>query len=415
MKKNRIDWKNRIIEHGEMPAAQYNAHELNARRHPDYQREALVGSLNEVGWVAPVIVSSRTGKLLDGHARVEETIARDRNALIPFVRVDVTEEEEKLILATFDPITNQAIYDKDALDALLRDIQTSETGLLSLLADLAAQNELSIAVDDEDELPGDGGDDFEAMPDEEQTRVQSGDLWRCGRNLVLCGDSTRSTDVKRLFADGWGTNCIMVTDPPYGVEYDPSWRVEQGLASGNTKKLGKVTNDDRADWTETWQLFRGDVAYVYHAALHSTVVRESLENSGFLVRAQIIWAKSRLIMGRGDYHWKHEPCWYVVREGKPSRRNDDRTQTTVWEIDERDDGGHGHGTQKPVECMLRPIRNHQCDMVYDPFGGSGTTLIAAERARKPARLIEIEPKYVDIILTRWEAETGKTPELIERL
>jgi ParB-like chromosome segregation protein Spo0J len=161
MKKSKpIDWKNRIIEHGEMPAARYNAHELNARRHPDHQREALVGSLNEVGWVAPVIVSARTGKLLDGHARVEEAMARDRNALVPFVRVDVSEAEEKLILATFDPITNQALYDKDALDALLRDIQTSETGLLSLLADLAAQNDLSLA-DDEPE-PSGGGDDFEA-------------------------------------------------------------------------------------------------------------------------------------------------------------------------------------------------------------------------------------------------------------
>ena len=413
MKKSKpIDWKNRIIEHGEMPAARYNAHELNARRHPDHQREALVGSLNEVGWVAPVIVSARTGKLLDGHARVEEAMARDRNALVPFVRVDVSEAEERLILATFDPITNQALYDKDALDALLRDIQTSETGLLSLLADLAAQNDLSLA-DDEPE-PSGGGDDFEAIPDEEQTRVQSGDLWRCGQHLLLCGDSTRSTDVRRLFADGWGEYSIMVTDPPYGVEYDASWRVERGLSS-NTNKMGKVTNDDRADWTETWQLFRGNIAYVYHAGAMASIVQSSLETAGFRIRAQIIWAKDRMALSRGDYHWQHEPCWYAVREGAPGRRTDDRTQTTLWTINSREDGGHGHSTQKPVECMLRPIRNHQCDLVYDPFGGSGTTLIAAERARKPARLIEIEPKYVDIILTRWEAETGRTPELIERL
>jgi hypothetical protein len=137
MSKRKPDWKNRIIEYGEMPANQYLAHELNARRHPGKQREALIGSLNEVGWVAPVIVSARTGKLLDGHARIEETLTKDENAPVPFVKVDVSENEERTILASFDPITGLATYDREALDALLREVSTGEAALQEMLADLA--------------------------------------------------------------------------------------------------------------------------------------------------------------------------------------------------------------------------------------------------------------------------------------
>jgi hypothetical protein len=137
MSKRKPDWKNRIIEYGEMPANQYLAHELNARRHPGKQREALIGSLNEVGWVAPVIVSARTGKLLDGHARIEETLTKDEEAMIPFVKVDVSENEERTILASFDPITGLATYDREALDALLREVSTGEAALQEMLAELA--------------------------------------------------------------------------------------------------------------------------------------------------------------------------------------------------------------------------------------------------------------------------------------
>jgi len=132
-----------------MPADQFLAHELNARRHPGQQRDALRGSLNAVGWIAPVIVSKRTGKLLDGHARIEEALTKDESALVPFVSVDVDEAEEALILGTFDPITNQATYDREALDGLLRQIETSESGLQQLLADLAAKQGVIPISDDE--------------------------------------------------------------------------------------------------------------------------------------------------------------------------------------------------------------------------------------------------------------------------
>jgi DNA modification methylase len=126
------------------------------------------------------------------------------------------------------------------------------------------------------------------------------------------------------------------------------------------------------------------------------------------MRAQIIWAKDRLVLSRGDYHWQHEPCWYAVRTGTSVHRTDDRLQTTLWAIPSRDDAGHGHSTQKPVECMARPLRNHHALAVYDPFLGSGTTLIAAEQLSRRCYAIEIAPSYLQIAIDRWEAFTGKT-------
>jgi len=206
---------------------------------------------------------------------------------------------------------------------------------------------------------------------------------------------------------------LMVTDPPYGVEYDPAWRAKAGV-NKNRKKLGPVTNDDRADWREAWALFPGTVAYVYHGGLHSGVAQAALEAEGFVMRAQIIWAKDRLVLSRGDYHWQHEPCWYAVRPGEATApRTDDRRQTTLWEIAStlwripaRDDGGLGHGTQKPVECMARPIRNHHSLAVYDPFLGSGTTLIAAESLSRQCFGLELKPEYLQVAIDRWEAFTG---------
>jgi DNA modification methylase len=143
------------------------------------------------------------------------------------------------------------------------------------------------------------------------------------------------------------------TLPPYGVDYDPAWR-NAALPGSNTARTGKVLNDHRADWREAWALFPGDVAYVWHGALHATTVAESLTSCGFEIRAQIVWAKERLVMGRGHHHWQHEPCWYAVRGGATGHWAGDRKQTTLWNIASRDqDAETTHGTQKPVECMTR--------------------------------------------------------------
>jgi DNA modification methylase len=203
----------------------------------------------------------------------------------------------------------------------------------------------------------------------------------------------------------------MVTDPPYGVEYDPNWRNEADRANGEkigAHATGRVENDDRADWSEAWGLFPGDVAYVWHGGRYASAVQNSLESAGFDIRCQIIWAKSRFAISRGHYHWQHEPCWYAVRRGSKGHWTGDRSQSTLWQI-EHNKSETGHGTQKPVEAMRRPMLNNSSagQAVYDPFMGSGTSIIAAETTGRVCYGIEIEPKYVDVAIQRWEQFTEK--------
>src|SRR5690606_29698061 len=225
------------------------------------------------------------------------------------------------------------------------------------------------------------------------------------KHRLLCGDATNASDVERVLARV--TPHLMVTDPPYGVNYDPAWRSRFTKGDGGLA-TGRVANDDRADWREAWALFPGDVAYVWHGALHATTVAESLVACGFDIRSQIVWAKERLVLSRGDYHWQHEPMWYAVR-GK-GHWSGDRKQTTLWQIPSRDqDAATVHGTQKPVDCMRRPMLNNSSpgQAVYEPFCGSGTTIIAAETCGRPCHAVELDPAYVDVAVLRWQAFTGR--------
>jgi DNA modification methylase len=259
--------------------------------------------------------------------------------------------------------------------------------------------------------PPDGLTDPDVVPDLPSHPVtRPGDLWVLGGHKLICGDSTSPGDASQLLA-GVKPH-LMVTDPPYGVSYDPTWRKRAGV-NLNPRKLGKVVNDDQDDWREAWVLFPGSVAYIWHASLHTSEVKKSLEASGFGMRAQIIWAKDRFAFSRGHYHWQHEPCWYAVRGASRAHWSGDRKQSTVWTINARDDDGHGHGTQKPVECMRRPIENNSSpgQAVYDPFSGSGTTIIAAEMTGRSCFAIEIDPAYVDVTVLRWQAFTGSAATL----
>ena len=241
---------------------------------------------------------------------------------------------------------------------------------------------------------------------------QRGDVWRLGKHRLTCGDATSKTDVAMCLGDV--RPLLMVTDPPYGVDYDPKWRARAGV-NLNRDKLGTVTNDDRADWREAWALFPGDVIYCWHAGRYASTVQGSLEAVGFDIRTQIIWAKDRFALSRGDYHWQHEPCWYAVRKGRAGHWASDRSQTTLWTIPAREDDGHGHGTQKPVECMRRPIENNSSpgQAIYDPFVGSGTTIIAAELRGRACYAIEISPAYVDVCVERWQNFTGEKAERLQ--
>ena len=246
--------------------------------------------------------------------------------------------------------------------------------------------------------------DPEATPDLGPTEIQAGDLFSLGAHRLICGDATDTGCVARLLAAS--APMLMVTDPPYGVDYEPAWRAVAGV-NENRHKLGRVANDDRADWSEAWRLFPGAVAYVWHAGRFASLVQASLETTGLVTRGQIIWAKDRFALSRGHYHWQHEPCWYAVRKGATAKWCGDRSQSTLWEIPAREDDGLGHGTQKPVECMARPMRHHDCREIYDPFLGSGTSLIAAEQFERACLGIELNPQYCQVAIDRWEAFTGQ--------
>ena len=242
--------------------------------------------------------------------------------------------------------------------------------------------------------------------------AQRGDVWALGRHRLMCGDATSGEDVAKAL--GGVQPHLMVTDPPYGVEYDPKWRERYDQFKRHA--VGKVMNDDRADWHEAWAQFPGDVVYVWCAGTRSHEVAGGLESNRFGIRALIVWAKQHFVFGRGDYHEQKEVCWYAVRTGKAGHWNGDRKQTTLWQIanlnpmgGNADEKSTGHGTQKPIECMKRPIENNSSpgQAMYDPFVGSGTTIIAAEMTGRACHAIEINPAYVDVSIERWQNFTGE--------
>ena len=260
--------------------------------------------------------------------------------------------------------------------------------------------------------PLDGKTDPDAIPEAPEPRTKLGDVWTLGDHRLMCGDSTDQSCVHNLLAGE--TPALMVTDPPYGVEYDPEWRRTARnadgrlLSTGKGRAVGAILNDDICDWGKAWALFHGAVVYCWHApGPNSAVVLASLISQGFEARTQIIWNKSSFPISRGHYHPKHEPAWYAVRKDEVAHWIGGRKQTTVWDIPKPHKSETGHPTQKPIECMERPIRNHKGD-VYDPFVGSGTTIIAAEREKRRCYAMEIAPEYVDVTVARWEAFTGRT-------
>lgn len=256
-----------------------------------------------------------------------------------------------------------------------------------------------------------------ADDDGEQARTKKpvtrpGDLWVLGRHRLVCGDSTVAA-VAALALDGAKPK-LMVTDPPYGANFDPSWRRGVAERSGickPPKRTGAVANDDRASWVEAWKLSPANVAYVWHSALMCDIVKVDLVAAGFELRQQIIWAKPQINFTRCAYHWQHEPAFYCVRQGKGASWIGDRKQSTLWQIESKhgvsnpDDDDSLHSTQKPVECMARPIRHHEGD-VYDPFVGSGTTLVAAEELGRTCYAVELDPGWCDTAVARWERRTG---------
>ncbi|TKZ16023.1 site-specific DNA-methyltransferase [Shimia litoralis] len=382
----------------------------NAKHHGEDQVAKIAASMAKFGWTVPCMVAD-DGELIAGHGRVlAATVLGLKD--VPVIRLGHLDEAERRAYRIADnKLTEMGEWD----EALLRE---EISGLLAEDFDLEllgfSDEDLEALLNDPDALGADGsGEGENDIPESPETPVSvAGDLWQLGSHRLICGDSTSAVVVGKLL--GSVQPMLMVTDPPYGVEYDPSWRNQAGAAQ--TKRTGKVLNDDRADWTEAWSLFPGDVAYIWHGALHAATVAESLITAGFAIRSQIIWAKERLVLSRGHYHWQHEPCWYAVRAKGKGHWAGDRKQTTLWQIANKDqDAETVHGTQKPVECMRRPILNNSSpgQAVYEPFMGSGTTLIAAETAGRICYGVELNPVYVDVAIERWQAFTGEEAVLAE--
>lgn len=399
------------------PIARIKPYERNAREHAQSQIDQIRASYREFGEVQRVVVDE-AGELIAGHGRhqalLQENVAEVRVA----IAIDWTEDQKR----RFRLIDNQLGLTSSWNEKLLKAEILELNGLGVDVSQLGFEpgriagllHEAPAGLTDPDEAP-----EAPAVPNSGR-----GDTWLLGRHRLLCGDSTNPADAERVLAGS--KPLLMVTDPPYGVKYDASWREKHRPTKDGAH--GVVLNDDRADWREAWALFPGDVAYIWHAGSHSGAVANSLEACRFKIRAQIIWVKQRHVFGRGDYHFQHEPAFYAVkdgadeawhfapehevasytvREGKPGHYEGGRKQSTVWHI-EHMKSETGHSTQKPVECMKRPIENNSQpgQTIYEPFSGSGTTIIAAEITGRKCFAIELNPAYVDVAVLRWQAFTG---------
>lgn len=365
-------------------------------------------SISKWGWGRPLVVNvwpGCEGELIVGHT-AWQAAQQLRLRQVP-VRV-----------RRMEPAAAHALALADNKLGEISDWDPDELGRIIGAGELTA-NDLDIAGFSAAELQALSGNqqmDDDDVPEPPAVPVtQPGDLWILGQHRLVCGDCTRA-DVVQLVLDGAKPR-LMVTDPPYGVSLDSTWRDE--FSPVKQKHTGLIRNDNRRDWTEAYALFTGPVGYVWHAGVYGAEVAAHLARTKLLVRQQIIWGKAALVMSRGNYHWQHEPCWYVVRKGETAGWIGGRKQTTLWSIQSKvgftqkgtEDMDTTHGSQKPLECMARPIRNHKGD-VYDPFCGSGTTLIAAQKLGRRCFAIDIEPAYCDVTVERWRKLTGEEPQRI---
>lgn len=359
----------------------------------------MVASINEFGFKIPILARS-SGEVVDGHLRLKAAQALGMTELPVILCDEWTEAQVKAFRLLVNQSANWAEWDCELVALELGELQV-------INFDLTLTGFDTPEIDDILFRPKQAEPEDAAPEPPVEAVTQPGDLWVCGAHRVLCGDATSAESVSRLI--GSATPALMVTETPSGVDCDPAWRARAG------RQTGTVANDRQVDWVAAYRLFTGDVAYVWHAGVHAAEVARGLEACGFHIRSQIIWAKQHFARSPGDYHWQHEPCWYAVREGKSSGWCGDASQSTLWQIANLNPIGGtgeevtGHGTQKPLELMRRPILNRSVrgDVVYDPFLGSGATLLAAEKTDRICYGLDIDPRYVDVIVRRWQQVTGK--------
>ena len=380
----------------------------NSRTHSPEQVDQLAASIREWGWTMPVLIDEEGG-LIAGHGRIMAAKKLGIKDVPTMVAVGWSEAKKKAYVIADNKLALNAGWDNDALKVELEELRDLDFDL-NLTG--FSGDELSALLAEKTA----GLTDPDEVPDAPEIPVSCiGDVWVLGNHRIICGDSTDADCVGKLL--GPVKPHLMVTDPPYGVKYEAGWRNEampqkkdpKRWKDGTGRATGAVLNDDKADWREAWALFPGDVAYVWHADKKGVGVGVGLMEQGFELRAMIIWAKSQFVIGRGDYHPQHEPCWYAVRKGKTGHYDGGRKQSTLWQIDKPQKSETGHSTQKPVECMKRPIENNSSpgQAVYEPFSGSGTTIIAGEMTGRHIYAVELNPAYVDVAVTRWQDFTGQ--------
>jgi DNA modification methylase len=391
------------VEIENWPVTRFIPYSRNPRKN-DHAIQRMAASINEFGFKIPILARS-SGGVVDGHLRLKAA----KELGVPEVPVILCDEWSEAQVKAFRLMVNRsatwAEFDLELVALEIGELKAIDFDL-SLTGFDPVEIDGFLFGEEKADIP-----DSDALELLQHATTRLGDLWICGEHRVLCGDATSADAVAILL--GSAKPALMVTDPPYGVDYDPNWRERAGL--GVQRQTGTVANDKQVDWSAAYQLFPGDVAYVWHAGVHAAEVAAGLESVGLRIRSQIIWAKQHFALSRGDYHWQHEPCWYAVREGKAANWCGDRTQSTLWQVANLNPFGGseeeatGHGTQKPVELMRRPILNNSLrgDIVYDPFLGSGTTLIAAQNTERVCFGLDIDPRYVDMSIGRWQKLTSQ--------
>lgn len=371
-------------------------HPKNPRKITKEQMEHIKNSISNFNYVETVVINL-DNIILAGHMRTKALKELGRGKEEIEVRVP-----------------NRILTDKEAEEYLIRSNKNTGSWDFDILANNWDTDELfdfgfteaDLQFSPIEEIVEEDAEDDQILEPTKDPQTKLGDIYELGPHRLICGDSTDPDTVQKVL-DG-NEPILMVTDPPYGVNYDASWRETVGKGA---RSKGKVQNDDKVDWRISYSLFNGSVVYVWHAGRHTAEVARNLEDCDFEIVSQIIWSKQHFALSRGDYHWKHEPCWYAVKKGHAHNWKGDRKQSTVWDIanlncfgkSKDEDERTSHSTQKPIECMAKPILNHteKGDWVYDPFLGSGTTLIAAEQLGRRCIGIELDPAYCDVIVQRW--------------
>ena len=377
------------------------AYEANTKTHPADQIALIERSIREFGWTVPVLVDAQD-VIVAGHARVD-VAKRMGLATVPTIRLDdLTPEQLRAYRIADNRLTELGGWDTDLLQRELAALDDAGFELRDhgVLARRLWQHD---AVS-----TGGDGDDVPDPPAEPVTQL--GDVWTLGRHRLICGDSADEAAVARVLAGN--EPALMVTDPPFGVNYDPTWRDEAGKA-GRLQWTAKRTEymdaaaDTEIDWPAVWKLSPSTIAYIWQAHVGVVPTARVLEDLGWQLRNLIVWSKQSPVISRGQYANQVEFCWYGVQKGATAEWIGPPSVTNLWAVSWESDTRHA--AQKPLELMERPMTYHRGD-VYEPFCGSGTTLIAAERHARRCFAIELSPAFCDVIVERWQNLTGRKAE-----